>query len=505
MENPSETVRCFSLVLLSLLLLPISLFAACLGLLLQHGGLAQAVAQDGSKRKTILVTGVGMAKGLTLARAFHRAGHRVVGADFEATQIPCSGRFSRSLSRFFRLPKPSQSTGAANYIQRLVDIIRTERVDLWVSCSGVASAVEDAQAKETIEQDTGCKCVQFDVPTTSMLHEKDSFMRETKARSLPVPETHDVESADDVLRILSDCSASDPERRFILKPVGMDDANRGDMTLLPLSSEVKTKDHVGPLPISPSNPWILQQFIAGGEEYCTHALVVRGQVKCFLACPSAELLMHYEALPRDSALWRAMLDFTINFVGRSPNPEAITGHLSFDFMVDEGKICGTGIERGMYAIECNPRAHTAVALFGQDGPELQAMVRAYLSAVDHDRDGISEAQAKSRQVNGTEEPLVMPPVDTTPRYWLGHDLVALLLHPGMELVSGHVSFTNFLGSALTVLRHMLIWKEGTFDSYDPLPALVLYHVYWPLTILSAWWNDRRWSRLNVSTTKMFMC
>ncbi|RYP46901.1 hypothetical protein DL768_006935 [Monosporascus sp. mg162] len=182
---------------------------------------------------------------------------------------------------------------------------------------GVASAAEDARAKEAIEQRTPCICIQFDVQTTLRLHEKDSFTRETKRLGLPVPETHDVTSADDALRILLKILSSDPDRKFILKLVGIDDVHRGNMTLFPLSSPSDMKARVSRLPISPARPWILQQFIPGGEEYCTHALFLRGVVRCFVACPSAELLMHYEPLPATSALSRAMLEFTRQFVARS--------------------------------------------------------------------------------------------------------------------------------------------------------------------------------------------
>ncbi|XXG94486.1 hypothetical protein Hte_000743 [Hypoxylon texense] len=335
-----------------------------------------------------------MAKGLTLARSFYLSGHRVIGADFEAHNIPCSGRFSRSLSAFYRLPEPNTDEGRKTYIQCLTQIINTEKVELWVACSGVASAIEDAQAKEIIEQETNCKCIQFDVQTTSTLHEKGAFMDECKRIGLPVPETHEVKSQRDVLRVLSKAR---PKQKFILKPVGTDDRHRGDMTLLPLASDAQTRDHVARLPISKSRPWILQRFVPGGEEYCTHALVVRGAVRCFAACPGASLLMRYEALPRGSALWKSMLAFTVELVRSAPRPEAVTGHLSLDFMAGEGTPSQNGFAKNIYAIECNPRAHTAAVLFARRGPEMEAMVRAYLSALELDGKGAAGQAAHLKE------------------------------------------------------------------------------------------------------------
>ncbi|KAI1761374.1 hypothetical protein GGR53DRAFT_505868 [Hypoxylon sp. FL1150] len=499
-----DTIRCFSLVFLSLLLLPLSSLVTCVCMLVLRVA-PYSQPQDGhldeAPRRTILVTGVGMAKGLTLARSFYRSGHRVIGADFETNNAPCSGRFSKSLTAFYRLPTPSPNEGGEKpYIETLTQIINAEKVDLWVSCSGVASAVEDAQAKEAIEQNTRCKCIQFDVQTTSTLHEKGSFMDECKRIGLPVPETHEVKSPRDVIRVLSKAK---PKQKFILKPVGMDDRNRGNMTLLPLPSDTKTKEHVSQLPISKANPWILQQFISGGEEYCTHALVVRGEVKCFVACPSAELLMHYKALPHDSALWKSMLAFTIEFIQNSPRPEAMTGHLSFDFMASEGTPSQNGFAKNIYAIECNPRAHTAVVLFAQRGPEVEAMVRAYLSTLK------VNGKEAAGMVNGTgptgplKSSLVKPPGNSLPRYWIGHDLVSLFLHPILRLVQGLTDFRHVHAAILEFFTHLLFWKEGTFEAWDPLPAICLYHVVWPVTILSVWWKNQQWSRINVSTTKMF--
>ncbi|KAI0517244.1 carbamoylphosphate synthase large subunit [Xylaria bambusicola] len=510
MEIQSETARCFSLVFLSLVNLPISLVILCISTLrnlisssfkMPHDG-----TQDGCSRRTVLVTGVGMAKGLTLARAFYLSRHQVIGADFEDHFIPCSGRFSKSLSRFYKLPRLDSPGYTRKYIDRLMQIIKDNEIDLWVSCSGVASAMEDAQAKEEVEFRTLCKCIQFDVATTSMLHEKHNFMRACSERRLPVPETHEVASKDEILKILSYSALQYPDRKYILKPVGMDDVNRGDMTLLPLPSKAATVEHVSRLFVSSSTPWILQQFIPGGEEYCTHALVVHGKLRCFVACPSAELLMHYTPLPQDDMLWQDMRDFTMKFLERSSNAGNMTGHMSFDFMVDSA--VGKGNEIGsktLYPIECNPRAHTAVVLFAQQGPEMRDMVRAYISAIEGPGDASSDGKILNGQNPGSEKLLVMPPNNTVSRYWIGHDIVSLLVHPTLRLIAGSVDFMDIFNSSFIFLEHLFAWEDGSFQAWDPLPAFVLYHIYWPLTILAAWWQGHRWSRINVSTTKIFAC
>lgn len=425
-----------------------------------------------------------MSKGLALARIFYEAGHNVIGADFEPYGIPACGRFSRALKRFYRVPAVQGPHGSAHYAQELLRIARREDVDLWVSCSGVASAVEDGIAKEVIERQSKCRCIQFDVKTTATLHEKDTFIEQTKQLQLPTPDTYNVTSRDAVHNVLN----RGEKKKYILKSVGMDDANRGDMTLLPRRTLSQTYDHVAGIPISPKKPWVLQQYVRG-KEYCTHALIIKGKVKAFVACPSKDVVLHYEALPAESALNQAMLKFTETFAARSKG--GITGHLSFDFLIDEVPT-EKGVEMVLQPIECNPRAHTAVILFNGQSTE---MTDAYMSALKPEMDGFME----------DHEPEMVTPHKPYKYYWIGHDVVALALFPLLQLILGKSTITHCTESWLTFVEHVLFWKDGTFEVWDPLPWLVLNHVYWPGQFLRCILHRQKWSRVNVSTTKMFLC
>lgn len=430
-------------------------------------------------RKTILVTGVGMSKGLVLARLFHKAGHRVIGADFEPRGARVCGRVSNSLTRFRPLTKPTEASGSAAYTADLLRIIKHERVDLWVSCSGVASAVMDGEAKEAIEKATDCRAIQYNIKTTEMLHEKHSFIAHTASLGLTVPETHTITDRGAVRDIFADAKQSG--RKYIMKPVGMDDSARADMTLLPRPSPAETDKHLARLNITPSNPWIVQQFIRGGE-YCTHALVVRGRVKAFAACPSAELLMHYEPLPDNAPLTQAMLAFTRTYA--KAGGKSFTGHLSFDFLVEEADARQKDPAKiTLYPIECNPRAHTAVVFFN-DTP---AMVEAYLSLLE-DVD--------------VDAPLVTP-VRPAKYYWIGHDLVEMGIISAYGLFDGMTTLNDYADELRELLSHILTWRDGTYERWDPLPWWWLYHVYWPMQFLNSILYSQPWSRINVSTTKMF--
>lgn len=530
------------LILLSLAFLPLDLTILFLSYAIRYffysgnkpGVIASGVHQaskDEQPKKTILVTGVGMTKGLALARAFYQAGHRVIGADFEPG-FAC-GRFSTALSGFYTLRKPttsSSSSGSSSklYVQDLINVIVREHVDLWVSCSGVASAVEDGEAKEMIEQQTNCKAVQFNVRVTQMLHEKHTFVEHTKQIGLHVPETHTITSREQVEHALQQAA---PGRKFILKTIGMNDAARGEIlsTLLPKETPHATKKYLATLHISPQAPWILQQFILG-QEFCTHALVIRGKVCAFVACPSAELLMHYRALPADSALSQAMLQFTRTYA--AAEGESFTGHLSFDFLVEGDDMDTTTTtttqqrrrrdprEIVLYPIECNPRAHTAVCLLTNRNPD---MIHAYLEL-------LNETPNQNKNNNHPEH-LATTPTPSTPKeeeetsyYWIGHDLLTLLFNPFLSSPTiapppqHHPSLSSFFSiffspsfyraykhNLLTFLSHLLTWKDGTYEIWDPLPWFALYHVYWPLRFAMCLVTGTRWSRVNVSTTKMFEC
>ncbi|OQO08916.1 hypothetical protein B0A48_05806 [Cryoendolithus antarcticus] len=461
--------------------------------------------------KKILVTGVGMTKGLALARLFFAAGHEVIGADFEPSLIPTAcGHMSKAIKSFYKLTKPGPE-GGAKYTKSILDIVVMEDVDLWVSCSGVASAVEDGEAKELIELVTNCKAVQFDVATTKRLHEKHLFMEYTRSIGLPTPESHTITSRAAALQLLIEGGAKGTAKgkkdigstEYIMKYVGTDDAVRGDMTLLPLDTPAATKAHIGRLPISEDRPWILQQYIKG-PEYCTHSLVVRGEVKAFVACPSAELLMHYSALPSESALSQSMLRFTQEYA--AAGGESFTGHLSFDFLVDEAEAEAAARDPTkhvhLHPIECNPRAHTAVALLN-DTP---AMAEAYMTLLQPSTSVKRLGVDEKVMANGLAPQPIFPVTPTKQYNWVGHDLFEFIILPVFALLfSNTTNVSKVLDGILEFAEHLLFWHDGTFEIWDPLPAWWLYHVYWPTQFLLCLVYGKKWSRINVSTCKIFMC
>ena len=489
------------LLSLSLILLPIDT-ALILGVDLwsRYHGFNTARKQQpvpAALRKTILVTGVGMSKGLALARQFHSAGHRVVGADFHRLS---PGRVSAAIDVFHRLPWPRKTPLAEDedieddpYALALLEIVKEEGVDLWVSVSDVNTAIQDALAAGMVESQTSAKACQLNAKYVRILHEKDLFMQYTKNLGLPVPDTQVVSTRPAVVDFLvkrGGLKMTPGAKRYLLKPVGVNDIARYDMPLLPLASEQETLRRIDSVPMEGADAFIMQEFIPG-PEFCTHALVVRGQVRSFVACPSSELLMHYKALPSDTLLSKSMLAFTEKVA--STCGEDFTGHVSFDFLVplaQQGDGPKDGDNLQIYPIECNPRVHTAVVLFNKT-PEV---VGEYLSILEP---GESSATGGSK-TNGTE-PII--PKDPDNYYWIGQDFVERLLYPAFEQALRR-ALPKQSGDVRSFVEHVQYWKDGTFEVWDPWPWWWLYHIYWPVQFLGylAW---GRWHKINVSTGKAF--
>ncbi|KAF4511837.1 hypothetical protein G6O67_001045 [Ophiocordyceps sinensis] len=491
MAEPSAGWHLFKnlfLLALSLVLLPIDSFV--IGLVWARNRLVPPrVRHEASTRcrKTVLVTGVNMSKGLCLARLFHRRGHRVIAADSHSL---APGRVSAAVDRFYVLPSPGPPPdvdGAERdpYVLGLLRIVKLEGVHLWISVSDVSAAAHDALARDVIEHRTEAKAAQLSLKDVQTLHEKDSFMRHVESLGLPIPGTQVVAGRDAIVDFLTargGLRLQPGASQYLLKPVGVNDLARFNMPLLPLASEDETVRRINAIPFGRDPCFIMQEFIRG-REFCTHALIVRGRVRAFVACPSSELLMHYTALPADSPLSRQMLAFT-EVMAKAGGTDW-TGHVSFDFLVKGGK---ADEHCQLYPIECNPRVHTAVVLFNDT-----------LQVVDEYLDMLATPEsAPFRQ----ERPLLVP---SRPQryYWLGQDLVERVLYPVYQmLVLWTLSPAQLAASLGSFGQHFVGWKDGTFEAWDPWPWWWLYHVYWPMQFLGFVVRGR-WHKVNVSTGKVF--
>ena len=384
-------------------------------------------------RRTIMISGGKMTKALALARAFHRAGHRVVLV--ESVRYRFTGhRFSRAVDRFRTVPGPTEP----GYAEALRQIVRAEGVDVYVPVCSPASSVADARAKPLLEP--YCEVLHPGPDVIGRLDDKDAFAATAASLGLEVPETHRVV---DPAQVAAFDFAARPGRTFVLKSIAYDPVRRLDLTPLPRPTPAETERFARSLPISPENPWILQEFVHG-REFCTHSTVRAGEVTLHGCCASSSFQVNYAHLDRPD-----IEEWVRRFVGGL----GVTGQLSFDFIeADGGRV---------YAIECNPRTHSAITMF-------------------HDHPGVADAYLRGGAATVTPLP------SSRPTYWIYHEAWRLLTGPDR---AGR-------------LRTILGGTDAIFCAADPLPFLLVHHLQIPWLLLRSLRRGSEWVRIDFNIGKI---
>jgi len=419
-------------LLLLLLALPLNLALTAAALLTSRRKAAQPAGQPAGQRKTILISGGKMTKALQLARSFHAAGHRVILV--ESARYRLTGhRFSRAVDRFRIVPKPQ----APGYAEALLAIVRAENVDVYVPVCSPVSSYYDALAKPLLTP--YCEVLHEDADMIRKLDDKYEFSVLAASLGLPVPDAHRISSPGQV----EEFDFAGAGQRYILKSIGYDPVNRLDLTSLPRPSASATAAFAQSKPIAADRPWILQGLVAG-REYCAHSTVRDGQVQVYCCCESSAFQVNYEMADKpEIEAW----------VRRFVAPLKLTGQVSFDFIEGE--------DGQVYAIECNPRTHSAITMFYNH----PGLARAYLD----------------RDVSAIE-----PAAGARPTYWLYHEIWWLITQPGRAA------------------RLRTIWrgKDAIFDRADPLPFLLVHHLQIPWLLLQNLVRGKDWIRIDFNIGKL---
>jgi hypothetical protein len=331
------------------------------------GLVERAPRTPAARGRTVLISGGKMTKALQLARCFHRSGHRVVLV--ESARYRWSGhRFSTAVSAFHVVPEPADPA----YVDALVEIVRSEGVDVFVPVCSPVSSRYDALAKAALTP--YCEVVHPDPEVVDRIDDKHEFAVLAASLGLAVPETHRVTDPEQVVDVLPDDG-----RTFVLKSIAYDPVHRLDLTPLPLPTPEETRAFARSKPISASNPWIVQEYVRG-TEYCTHGTARNGALTMFCCSPSSPFQVNYTSLDKpDVERW------VTTFVAAL----GASGQFSFDVIeTPDGRVVG---------LECNPRTHSAVTLFDTH-PDATA---AYL---------------------GDGSGVVRPLPTARPTYWLYHEV-----------------------------------------------------------------------------------
>ena len=401
--------------------------------LARRAAVGPAPRQVAARPRTVLVSGGKMTKALVLARAFHRAGHRVVMVEQGRYRLT-GHRFSACVDAFHVVPDPDDP----GYAAALLEVVQAEGVDVYVPvCSPLASRF-DALAGRVLAG--RCEVVHPDPATVVSLDDKDTFAALAASMGLPVPATHRIT---DPAQVAAFDFGAHPGR-WLLKSIAYDPVNRSDLTALPRPTAAETAAFAASKPISADNPWILQSFVTG-REHCAHATVRRGRVTAWVVCESSGFQINYA--PVHAPAIRAWVERFVAELG-------LTGQVCFDVVVtDDGDL---------RAIECNPRAHSAITLLADQGP---ALARACLD---------------------DDAPVVEPAPGTRATYWIYHEVWRLLTRRGR----------------LARLASIARGRDAVLDADDPWPFFMLHHAQIPSLLLGALVRGQDWVRIDLNIGKL---
>ncbi len=392
-----------------------------------------------ANRRTILISGGKMTKALQLARSFHQAGHRVILLETHKYWLT-GHRYSRAVDRFYTVPKPTDP----DYSQALLAIVQQEKVDVYVPvCSPVASYY-DALAQKVLAPH--CTTMHVDVETLQRLDDKYEFATAAQALGLRAPKSYRITNPQQVI----DFDFSNAPRPYILKSIPYDSIRRLDLTRLPCATPAETAAFVRSLPISVSNPWIMQEYIPG-QEYCTHSTVRHGQLQLHCCCQSSAFQVNYQQVDQPEITdWIRQFAAGLN----------LTGQISLDFIQadDDGQ---------MYAIECNPRTHSAITMF-------------------YNQPAVAPAYLNVQPFPQTVEPLAT----SRPTYWIYHEIWRLLTHLWSPAQAGQR------------LKVIAQGKDAIFDWDDPLPFLLVHHWQIPLLLWGNLLHPKEWVRIDFNIGKL---
>ena len=389
--------------------------------------------------KNIMLTGGKMTKALQLARSFHAAGHRVILVENHKYWLT-GHRFSNAVERFYTVPDPQKDP--EGYNQALLDIGKKESIDIYVPVCSPVSSYYDSLAKPVLSG--CCEVFHFDADVTKMLDDKFAFSEKARSLGLSVPKSFRITDPQQVL----DFDFSNEKRKYILKSIPYDSVRRLNLTKLPCDTPEETAAFVKSLPISEEKPWIMQEFIPG-KEYCTHSTVRDGELRLHCCCESSAFQVNYENVEQQEIL---------QWVNHFVKELGLTGQASFDFIQAE--------DGSIYAIECNPRTHSAITMF-------------------YNHPGVADAYLSKEPF---AEPL-QPLPDSKPTYWLYHEVWRL-----NEIRS--------LKQLQTWISNIVRGKEAIFDVNDPLPFLMVHHWQIPLLLLENLRKLKGWVRIDFNIGKL---
>lgn len=357
--------------------------------------ISQEPAQPKSSQR-ILITGGRAPVALELARLLHRAGHTVYAAE-SLDHYLC--RSSNTVEGTAALPAPRQHTQA--FLAELERLVIQWRIDLLIpTCEEIFYV---AQGLEQLRPHCQVLCPELEV--LHRLHHKAEFISWVAELGFQVPATaliedksawSEVEAYGIGAKPRDRVGSVDPPSSSVLGHPVMDLSEAPSLMPLPLvfkpaysrfasrvilperrrheqrserilstgkqqdmrlrqirslSGKAALYRDEAMRELSPSKPWVAQEFIEG-QAWCTYSVVYEGRLiahaayACHYRTGQAGACVHFQQAEQP-----ALLDWVKRFTAEI----GYTGQISFDFIQAKD---GT-----LYPIECNPRVTSGVHLF----------------------------------------------------------------------------------------------------------------------------------------------
>ena len=416
-RNVFHLMKSVGFLLLFLLAFPLTLFITLITLI-SSCFIRQSSSSKNTNGKRILISGGGMTKSLQLARSFHAAGHYVVLTDEYSY---ATHRYSRCVSRFYL---SADSDRVDECIQSIVDIVKREQIEIFLPVSHSSNECLDGLIKQALIP-FHCQTLHADFEQLQMLSNKQKFTDYARSCGLNVPKSFYITDPNQILTF----DFSQEKRSFILKSLHYNSVARTNLVQLPCATRKQTIEYINSLIINEQSPWIMQEYLHG-KEYCTHGMIRHGLIQVYACCPSSSWLLNYKHLNNKPEILQWVKEFSAHL--------KLTGQASFDFIQsdDDGLI---------YALECNPRTHTAITTFYNQ----PLLAQGYL------------------EIN----PNPIEPMDYAREiYWLYHELWNLLHVRKME-------------DFIRIMKLFLYGKEAIYSFDDPWPFFLHYSIHMPRLIV----------------------
>jgi predicted ATP-grasp superfamily ATP-dependent carboligase len=273
----------------------------------------------------VLITGARAPIAADLVLCLARAGHKVWVGDSFAYPL---GAASPHIQSYLRLSSPRLQF--RQFVADLIRVCTDQAIDVIIPTSEevfwLAGAVPFLPKSVDVRSSS--------LPTLESLHHKAKFSKLAASLGFGVTENYEITQASHIARLKSELP------RLVLKPVYSRFATR---TLLS-----PTAGEVARLRFSPSNAWLAQTRVSG-RELCSYNVAHAGR-----------LLLHVAYEPKyrigvgASVYFSPVLSEKLRLLSeRFISETGFTGQISFDVMETE---------RGLVALECNPRGTSGIHL-----------------------------------------------------------------------------------------------------------------------------------------------